>query len=51
MEATKPVDFREGEGLAALVRATMASDPFSGAVYVFKGETRRPDQAAVLGWH
>ena len=39
MVATKPVDFRKGaEGLAALVRETMASDPFSGAVYVFRAK-------------
>ncbi|MCK1676400.1 IS66 family insertion sequence element accessory protein TnpB [Bradyrhizobium sp. 150] len=37
MIATKPVDFRKGaEGLAALVRDTMKSDPFSGAIYVFR---------------
>ena len=36
--ATKPVDFRKGaEGLAALVREEMGADPFSGAVYVFRG--------------
>ena len=39
MVATKPVDFRKGaEGLAALVRETMAADPFSGAVYVFRAK-------------
>jgi transposase len=33
MMATKPVDFRKGaEGLAALVRERMKSDPFSGAM-------------------
>jgi len=37
MVATKPVDFRKGaEGLAALVRETMRTDPFSGVVYVFR---------------
>jgi transposase len=37
--ATKPVEFRKGaEGLAALVRETMAADPFSGAVYVFRAK-------------
>jgi transposase len=31
--ATKPVDFRKGaEGLAALVRETMKSDPFDGSI-------------------
>jgi transposase len=35
--ATKPVDFRKGaEGLAAVVRETMRTDPFSGVVYVFR---------------
>jgi transposase len=35
--ATAPVDFRKGaEGLAALVREQMHSNPFSGAVYVFR---------------
>jgi transposase len=44
MVATKPVDFRKGaEGLAALVRETMAADPFSGAVYVFRA--KRAQQA------
>jgi transposase len=39
MVATKPVDFRKGaEGLAALVRETMAADPFSGTVYVFRAK-------------
>jgi transposase len=37
MMATTPVNFRKGaEGLAALVRETMGTDPFSGAVYVFR---------------
>ncbi|WP_315927305.1 IS66 family insertion sequence element accessory protein TnpB [Mesorhizobium sp. SP-1A] len=39
MVATKPVDFRKGaEGLAAQVRETMGTDPFSGAVYVFRAK-------------
>lgn len=39
MVATKPVDFRKGaDGLAALVRETMAADPFSGAIYVFRAK-------------
>jgi transposase len=42
--ATAPVDFRKGaEGLAALVREQMGSDPFSGAVYVFRAKrAQRP---------
>ena len=39
MVATKPVDFRKGVGgLAALVRETMAADPFDGAIYVFRAK-------------
>ena len=39
MVATKPVDFRKAaEGLATLVREAMGSDPFSGAVYVFRAK-------------
>jgi hypothetical protein len=39
MVATRPVDFCKGaEGLAALVREEMKSDPFSGAVYVFRAK-------------
>src|SRR5204862_6565663 len=35
--ATAPVDFRKGaEGLAAVVREIMRTDPFSGVVYVFR---------------
>jgi hypothetical protein len=37
MVATKAVDFRKGaEGLAALVREDMKSDPFSRAVHVLR---------------
>ena len=49
MVATKPVDFRKGaEGLAALVRETMAADPFSGAVYVFRA--KRADRIKLIFW-
>ena len=49
MGATKPVDFRKGaEGLAALVRETMAADPFSGAVYVFRA--KRADRIKLVFW-
>ena len=45
--ATTPVDFRKGaEGLAALVRETMKSDPFSGAVYVFRA--KRADRVKLI---
>jgi transposase len=47
--ATKPVDFRKGaEGLAALVREQMQSDPFSGAVYVFRA--KRADRVKLIYW-
>ena len=49
MVATKPVDFRKGaEGLAALVREAMGSDPFSGAVYVFRA--KRADRVKLVFW-
>ena len=49
MVATQPVDFRKGaEGLAALVRETMAADPFSGAVYVFRA--KRADRIKLVFW-
>lgn len=49
MVATKPVDFRKGaEGLAALVRESMGTDPFSGAVYVFRA--RRADRVKLVYW-
>jgi transposase len=49
MVATRPVDFRKGaEGLAALVRETMQSDPFSGTVYVFRA--KRADRVKLIYW-
>ena len=49
MIATKPVDFRKGaEGLAALVKAEMGADPFSGAIYVFRA--RRTDRIKLIFW-
>ncbi len=49
MVATKPVDFRKGaEGLTMLVRETMRSDPFSGAVYVFRA--KRADRIKLIFW-
>jgi transposase len=48
MVATRPVDFCKGaEGLAALVREEMKSDPFSGAVYVFRA---RADRVKLVYW-
>jgi transposase len=49
MVSTRPVDFRKGaEGLAALVREEMKSDPFSGAVYVFRA--KRADRVKLVYW-
>lgn len=49
MMATRPVDFRKGiDGLSALVRETMGSDPFSGTVYVFR--SKRADRAKLVFW-
>ena len=49
MVATKPIDFRKGsEGLAALVREEMKSDPFCGAVYVFRA--KRADRVKLIFW-
>ncbi len=49
MVATKPVDFRKGtDGLAALVRETMATDPFDGAIYVFRA--KRADRIKLVFW-
>ena len=47
--ATKPVDFRKGaEGLAAVVRESMRTDPFSGVVYVFRA--KRADRVKLIFW-
>jgi transposase len=47
--ATAPVDFRKGaEGLAALVREQMGTDPFSGAVFVFRA--KRADRIKLIFW-
>jgi transposase len=36
--AIEPVDFRRGiDGLAQVCRETLAADPFSGTVFVFRG--------------
>jgi len=35
--AVQPVDFRKGiDGLAGVCRTALASDPFSGSVFVFR---------------
>lgn len=44
--ATKPVDFRKGmDGLAALVKEELKTDPFSGVIYVFRA--KRGDLASL----
>ena len=49
MVATKPVDFRKGaDGLAALVRESLAANPFSGAIYVFRA--KRADRIKLVFW-
>jgi transposase len=49
MVATAPVDFRKGsEGLAALVREEMRSEPFSATVYVFRA--KRADRVKLIFW-
>lgn len=49
MVATKAVDFRKGaEGLSALVREAMSSDPFNGTVYVFRA--KRADRIKLIFW-
>jgi transposase len=43
--ATRPVDFRKGaDSLAALAKETLAQDPFSGAVLVFR--SRRAERTS-----
>jgi transposase len=40
--AVEPVDFRRGiDGLAALCRQTLQSDPLDGTLFVFCGRSRR----------
>jgi len=47
--ATQPVDFRKGmNGLAALVREQLKTDPFSGVIYVFR--SKRADRVKLLFW-
>jgi transposase len=47
--ASQPVDFRKGmDGLAALAKETLAEDPFSGTVLVFRA--KRADRVKILFW-
>lgn len=49
MVASKPVDFRKGmDSLAALVMQTLACDPFTGDVFLFR--SKRSDRLKVLIW-
>jgi transposase len=44
--ATRPVDFRKGmDGLAALVRESLGSDPYSGVIY----QASRSREAVAVG--
>ena len=37
--AARPVDFRKGmDGLAAVAKETLAQDPFSGTILVFRAK-------------
>lgn len=47
--ATQPIDFRKGmDGIAALVRERLSSDPFSGVIHVFR--SKRADRLKLLLW-
>ena len=47
--ASRPVDFRKGmDGLAALAKETLAEDPFSGTILVFRA--KRADRVKLLFW-
>ena len=47
--AAKPVDFRKGmDRLAAIAKETLAEDPFSGTVLVFRA--KRADRVKILVW-
>jgi transposase len=49
MVASKPVDFRKGmDSLAALVMQTLASDPFTGDLFIFR--SKRSDRLKLLVW-
>jgi transposase len=49
MVASRPIDFRKGmDSLAALVMQTLASDPFTGDVFIFR--SKRSDRLKLLVW-
>lgn len=46
--AVEPADFRKGiDGLARLCREALSSDPFSGALFVFRNRRRQALKALV----
>jgi transposase len=46
---SRPVDFRRGmDSLTALVKETLAVDPFAGEVFVFRA--KRADRLKILLW-
>jgi transposase len=49
MVAAKPIDFRKGmDSLATLVKQALASDPFTGDVFIFR--SKRSDRLKLLLW-
>jgi transposase len=49
MVAAKPIDFRKGmDTLAALVKQALASDPFTGDIFIFR--SKRSDRLKLLLW-
>src|ERR1700732_568143 len=47
--SSRPVNFRKGmDGLAALAKETLAQDPFSGTILVFRA--KRADRVKLLFW-
>jgi transposase len=47
--ATQPCDMRKGmDGLAAQVQNVLTANPFSGALFVFRG--KRGDMLKILTW-
>jgi transposase len=47
--ATRPVDLRkDADSLAALVKAELGADPFSGVVYVFRA--KKADRVKLVWW-
>lgn len=50
--AVEPVDFRKGiDGLAAVCRKKLESDPFSGAAFVFVNKSRQALRLLIYDGH